>query len=196
MRAGGPGTAVEISTSGIVNIHADTGFRRRLDALGVGQVARCMQCMRCGSGCPAAFAMDLTPPQVIRMAALGLREQVLSCKTIWVCSSCVTCTARCPMEIDVAGVMDALKEIAIEDGYTSPERDTKLFHDTFIGVLRARGRINEPILLGNYKLKSLHLMDDVPAGLEMIKKGKIKYTPKVRGRKDVRKIIDRARKKP
>ena len=186
---------MEISASGIVNVHADPNFRRRLEEMGAGVVSRCIQCMRCGAGCPAAFAMDYTPPQVIRMAALGMRDEVLSCHTIWTCSACVSCTARCPMEIDVAAVMDALKQIAIEDGAESPEKDSRLFHEIFIGILRARGRMNEPLLIGNYKLRSRHLMDDAASGIEMLKKGKIKYTRKTSGRREVRRIIDRTRKK-
>ena len=54
--------------------------------------------------------MDLLPDRVIRMALLGQEDHVLGSNTIWVCSSCETCTTRCPNGIDIAGVMDWLKE--------------------------------------------------------------------------------------
>ena len=44
------------------------------------------------------------------MRALQMNdERVLASKTIWLCSSCYTCTTRCPRGIDVTGVMDALR---------------------------------------------------------------------------------------
>jgi len=148
--------------------------------------------MRCGVGCPVEFAMDYNPTQIIRMCALGMEDEVLKSRTIWMCSSCVTCTTRCPMEIDVAGVMDILKEMAVERGIECPEPNTKRFHDIFMGIVRARGRMNEPMLFGHYKLQTKSFMDDMEIGKEMMKKMKIKYSPKVKGHKEVRKIIDKA----
>jgi CO dehydrogenase/acetyl-CoA synthase alpha subunit len=55
--------------------------------------------------CPVAFAMDYKPNQICRWS-LGMKERVLSSKTIWVCASCYTCSTRCPNDIDIAKVMD------------------------------------------------------------------------------------------
>ena len=175
---------------------AEPAFRQRLEEKGILNITRCMQCMKCGVGCPVAFAMDYNPTQIIRMAILGMKDEVLSSHTIRLCSSCVTCTTRCPMEIDVTGVMDALKEIADEDGYASPEKETTLFNYTFMGVVRARGRVNEPILFAHYKLKSKRYFEDMDKGREMMKKGKIKYARKVKGHDEVKKVIDKVTHKP
>ena len=32
---------------------------------------------------------------------------------VWMCVSCETCFARCPMKIDMAAIMDALRNIAV-----------------------------------------------------------------------------------
>ena len=192
MRPAAEGTAME---SGIVNAKADPGFRRLLDERGARNLSRCMQCMKCGVGCPIAFAMDYNPTQIIRMAILGLKEEVLSSHTIWLCSACETCTTRCPMEIDVAGVMDAIKELAVVEGYPSPEPNTKKFHDIFMGIVRARGRVNEPMLFGHYKLRTRTLFDDLELGKQMALKGKIKYARKAPGAGEVRKIFDRLKPK-
>jgi len=86
---------------------------------GLTSVSSCYQCKKCSAGCPLTFAMDFYPDQVIRLALLGQEEQVLGCRTIWVCSSCETCTTRCPNNIDIAGVMDWLKEAAIAKLFSS-----------------------------------------------------------------------------
>ena len=117
-------------------------------------VSACYQCKKCSAGCPLTFAMDFYPDQVIRLALLGQEDTVLGCRTIWVCSACETCTTRCPNQIDIAGVMDWLKEEALRRGYASPQPAVTRFHQTFLDTVRlAGGRLSEPLLLGLYQLK-------------------------------------------
>ena len=119
---------------------------------GLTNVSACYQCKKCSAGCPLTFAMDFYPDQVIRLALLGQEDQVLGCRTIWVCSSCETCTTRCPNNIDIAGVMDWLKEEAIASGQASPQPGVTRFHQTFLDTVRlAGGRLSEPLLLGLYQ---------------------------------------------
>ena len=66
------------------------------------------------SGCPIGPEMDLLPSQIMRLAHLGLEGEVLESESIWLCASCEACTTRCPMEIDIAAVMDALRILAVE----------------------------------------------------------------------------------
>jgi heterodisulfide reductase subunit C len=42
----------------------------------------CYQCGKCTAGCPAAFAMDYPPRQVIRLLQLGLVDQALASESI------------------------------------------------------------------------------------------------------------------
>ena len=58
--------------------------------------------------------MDYKPNQVMQMVSLGMKDRLLSSKTIWVCASCYTCSTRCPNDIDIAGVMDWLRQTALE----------------------------------------------------------------------------------
>ena len=102
---------------------------------GLTSVSACYQCKKCSAGCPLTFAMDFYPDQVIRLALLGQEAQVLGCRTIWVCSSCETCTTRCPNNIDIAGVMDWLKEEAISSGQASPQPEVTRFHQTFLDTV-------------------------------------------------------------
>ena len=75
----------------------------------------CNQCGKCGAGCPVASALDLLPNAVIRLAQLG-QEDVLESQTIWVCAACQTCLSRCPKDVDVPRVMEALRTIAMQRG--------------------------------------------------------------------------------
>ena len=156
-----------------------------------GEKARlCYQCGKCSTGCLFNFAMDVLPHQAVKLIQYGQKERLLRSHTIWICAACVTCTARCPNDIDVARVIDTLREMALEEGIKPAENNIPLFHQCFLGNIRATGRISEPILMGSYKALSLDLLSDLGLAAEMLKKGKIKLIPSVvRSRRDVRHIF-------
>ena len=56
--------------------------------------------------------MDLTPDEVIRYVVLD-RPEVLNSKTIWLCSACFTCAERCPRDINITKIMEALRQIIL-----------------------------------------------------------------------------------
>lgn len=91
-------------------------FRERVKELSGEDVGLCYQCGACSSGCPLTDEMDLLPSTVMRMVQLGI-EEVLNSKTIWICSSCFTCQVRCPRGIDVANVMEALRQLILRRKY-------------------------------------------------------------------------------
>jgi len=72
----------------------------------------CYQCGTCSSGCPYVDDMDLTPDEVIRYIILD-RKEVLNSKTIWLCSACFTCAERCPRDINITKIMEALRQIVL-----------------------------------------------------------------------------------
>ncbi len=43
----------------------------------------------------------MDPRKFLRMAALGMDEEVLSTKWVWMCSMCQRCIYVCPMKIDI-----------------------------------------------------------------------------------------------
>ncbi len=149
---------------------------------GTTTLSACFQCKKCSSGCPLTFAMDLLPDRVIRLALLGQEDTVLGCRTIWVCSSCETCTTRCPNNIDIAGVMDWLKEAAVSRGYGSPQPEVTRFHQTFLQTVRlAGGRLSEPLLLGLYQLKTPNIFGKLKSG-DLTKEVRLAYALARRGR--------------
>jgi heterodisulfide reductase subunit C len=57
--------------------------------------------------------MDILPNQIIRYAQLGLKDELLQSKAIWICASCMTCNTRCPKGINVAEVIEAIRQILL-----------------------------------------------------------------------------------
>jgi len=159
------------------------------------EIEACYQCQKCASGCPIAEYGEMDTNQVLRMIQFGLKDEILKSKAIWVCVGCETCGARCPNGIRIAAVMDALREMAIEEGVAPGEKDIYLFHQCFLDSVKSYGRVHEGTMLMKYKLKSGHLMDDVGVGLKMFLKGKLALFPhSVPSKTEVRRIFDWAKK--
>jgi heterodisulfide reductase subunit C len=97
-------------------------FKDRVKELSGENVDLCFQCGACSSGCPMTQEMDYLPSKVIRMAQLGL-EEALESKTIWVCTTCFNCEVRCPRGIDIANVMEALRQMVLRKKYNRVSLD-------------------------------------------------------------------------
>lgn len=66
-----------------------------------GNLNACLTCGLCSSGCPATGLADMDPRKFLRMAALGLDEEIKNHNWVWMCSMCMRCNTVCPMEINI-----------------------------------------------------------------------------------------------
>ena len=152
------------------------------------ELSRCYQCRACGNGCPFVAAMDYTPNQVLRLVQFGMREEVLRCKTIWICVGCHTCSSQCPMGIDIAAVMDTLRLMAVEEGVPIGKPNIIDFHEEVLRSLEKHGRAHKLSIMLGYKRQTGGWLKDVDVGLKMLAKRKLELRPsRVR---DVSEIAD------
>lgn len=180
-------------------IQPDYKFLEKLESTGPFDASACFQCRKCTNGCPATFAMDLFPDEVIRLVILGQREKVLRSRTIWVCAACETCTTRCPNGVKIAELMDCLKEMAMREEVPSPQPQILALHRAFLDDLKRRGRVFEGTLVARYLLGSGELqrkwkdgtwIDEMKLGWKMFWKGRLPLVPKgIKGKKEVRQIL-------
>jgi heterodisulfide reductase subunit C len=151
----------------------EAGFVSQLGQSG-GMIRRCVQCGTCTASCPLSAAMDITPRRMWRMVSLGLTEEVLHSKTMWLCSMCYKCQVRCPRGIPLTELIARLKQTALDRGQAQ-SRASSAFYRTFAQVMRRYGRVRELEFMARYFLAS----DPVGAlsysglGLAMFKRGKI-----------------------
>lgn len=154
-------------------------------------VNRCWHCWTCGGGCPFSDHMDLMPNQVIRLIQMGAGDEALKCRTIWLCVGCHTCSSQCPNSIDVAAVMDALRQLAIREGVASPEADIFRFHKYIYQSIQRHGRLNKLEAMVQFKISTGDLFSDVQSGLKMLTRGKLELIPRrVTGQAEVDRIFD------
>ena len=152
-----------------------------------GDVMSCYQCTKCSSGCPVAARSDLKPHELVRLLQFDQREEVLASRFIWECTSCQTCTTRCPQMVDIAALNDALRIMSHATGRVP------VFNDAFLASVRNRGRVYELGLMAAYKLRTGRFMEDADKAPMMFSKGKLPLVgPRVSGRAQRKAMFRRA----
>jgi heterodisulfide reductase subunit C len=169
----------------------DLAFIEQVSELSHQNVSRCYYCLRCSAGCPAAYAMDFTPAQILRLVQLGQKDALLQSSAIWLCIGCETCGTRCPNEIHAGAVIDALRHIAIAEGVPAAERSVFKLHEAFLNSIRRFGRLHELSMILEHKLTSRDLLSNLDMGIDMFLKGKIHLLPKrIKGMDQVKTLFE------
>ncbi len=153
----------------------------------------CYQCRKCAAGCPVSFAMDYKPSQIIHAIRLGMEDVVFNSKTMWLCASCETCTTRCPQEVDVAKVMDAVKIVALRRGIKPTVPQVASFYRAALANIKKCGRMYELGMIIGLKLRTFEFFKDAQLGMKMFKKGKLKMIPSLTGAVRTWKIFSRVK---
>lgn len=171
-----------------------SSFQKTIEEDSGEKVKHCYQCGKCSAGCPLAFEMDYLPNQIMRMVQLGMEEQVLASRTIWLCASCMTCSARCPREIDVAEIMDYLRRLAYKKRILpKDETEIPLFNKIFLRNIELFGRVYEMGLIAMFNTFSGEFFKDTSLAPKMFWKQKIGlFPPKIKNIKQVRQIFKKS----
>jgi heterodisulfide reductase subunit C len=168
----------------------DLNFSKEIKRLCGTDFHTCLQCRSCSGGCPFSDHMDYMPNGVMRLVQLGLKAEALACNTIWICVGCHTCSIQCPMAIDIAAVMDALREKAVSENLDIREPDILNFHREVLNSIERYGRTHKLEIMLRYKLKTRDLVSDWAVGLKMLAKRKLDLTPpKIERIGDMKKIF-------
>lgn len=115
----------------------------------------CYQCRRCAAGCPVGEETGfVTPDRLIRMVALGDREQALNNQLVWKCVSCYTCGTRCPNDIQTARITETIKKMCKEADLEALSPKVDHFHKSFTDAGLGRGRVNEMAFMISYEIKN------------------------------------------
>jgi len=115
-------------------------------------IKKCFSCGTCTAGCPVREVTDrYNPRKIIRMALLGMKNEVLSSQFIWLCSSCYTCHERCPQDVRIPELMNAIKNIAVREGHLPPPMKAQ------IDFLSSCGRLLEITDFENEKRRQSNL---------------------------------------
>jgi heterodisulfide reductase subunit C len=152
----------------------------------------CLQCQKCTSGCPVSGIADLKPHEIVRMVQFGQRDELLSSKMLWQCTSCQTCATRCPQQVSVAAINDGLRRLSAR-AKVKTNSAVPAFNDIFMKSVRKRGRMHEAGLMAAFKLHTLRLFQDLGKLPMMLWKGKLPlFQSAAPGRSEREQIFARA----
>ena len=127
----------------------DLKFKRQVEEESGQNLSACYQCGKCTAGCPGAQFYDRQVSQIMRAVQMGLKEEALKNRSLWLCLSCSTCSARCPNNIDVAAVMETLRMMARREGWVQ-DRPIESFWKAFLDTVHVTGRSYELGVMADY----------------------------------------------
>ncbi len=100
----------------------------------------CTKCSLCYSSCPAEIDKRFLGPAslthnyrfLVDTRDEGLNDRLKDAtETIWLCTSCDSCTMSCPKDIDCALALDDERSLIVEEGAPMPKTVKDVFDSTF-----------------------------------------------------------------
>lgn len=140
----------------------DMGFAEAVAKAGGEKINLCIQCGTCTASCPSGRRTAFRTRQLIRRALLGFRDDVLSSKDLWLCTTCYTCLERCPRGVDPTDVILAIRTMAVKAGHMLDR------HKLVAGFVLKSGHA-VPINDSNRKLRKDLGLTEVPPTTHMYK---------------------------
>ncbi len=92
-------------------------FFNEMVAAGAGDVNLCFQCGTCTAGCPSGRRTSYRTRKLMRMAQLGLKDEIVNSEELWECSTCYTCVERCPRQVPIVDIVISLRNMAVAEGH-------------------------------------------------------------------------------
>lgn len=166
------------------------------------KLSMCMQCGMCSGSCPIGTEMDHGPRKLFMMIRAGMKDAVLSSNTMYNCTSCYRCVVRCPRGVPVTYILQDLGRVAVQAGYAEAKKtDNARFAKAFNWSTRAFGRTDERLFTLKYYLSFgivtaiKKAMANMPIALGLLKTKRMHFGAphRIKGTKDLRAILDKAR---
>jgi heterodisulfide reductase subunit C2 len=167
---------------------SDPQFTKQVLNLAGSEVRSCIQCGTCSAACPTAHLMDNSIRRLVKLVLEGKKVEALQSGSIWLCTSCLLCTVRCPRGIKPRVLVGALKDIFERDGRKGKDQ---AYEDLFTRQIKEDGRISETVLSAQYLLANpMSAVQTMEMGLELLPRGKIVMEKdKINGIDEVKKIF-------
>jgi heterodisulfide reductase subunit C len=96
---------------------------------------KCYACGTCVSRCliQQKLEPEYNPRRLLRLVMMERRKEAYESLTTWLCSACDLCYPACPQEIHISGVINAVRQLAVEAGYKPVIQSAKVNQQTCVG---------------------------------------------------------------
>lgn len=82
------------------------------------RLRHCYQCGKCSSGCDVnRLDGSFQPHRLLHLISIGAIDKVLKSADIWKCTTCFTCSERCPQGIRVTDILWNMRAMAVKSGH-------------------------------------------------------------------------------
>ena len=95
---------------------ADPTFVGDVEKISGTEAHICYQCGTCTGSCPSAPRSSYRIRNFMRRANLGLKDVSLNDPDLWLCTTCYTCSDRCPRDLIPTDVIMAMRNMAAKQG--------------------------------------------------------------------------------
>ncbi|MFX1236754.1 MAG: (Fe-S)-binding protein [Promethearchaeota archaeon] len=125
-------------------------------------ILSCFECGKCTSSCPVGEQFLLNPHQITRLAAFGVKNQILDDKILRYCLTCRTCQEYCPQNVDFIEFIRFARTLLVKQGIK--------YEETHDGILTLISEIQADLPYG-FKIPP----DVIPDGYKTLRKGKTAF---------------------
>ncbi len=91
----------------------DPEFRKEILKYGADNFSKCYNCGNCTAVCNLTETSAVFPRIFIRKGLLGLKDEIIRSRELWLCYGCGDCSDTCPRQADPGAYMAALRRYAI-----------------------------------------------------------------------------------
>ena len=70
-----------------------------------------MTCGGCASACPISGVDGIDPRKLVRMAVLGLEQEILDSQWPWKCTMCGKCERACPQNVEIVSLVHRIRSL-------------------------------------------------------------------------------------
>jgi heterodisulfide reductase subunit C2 len=173
-------------------------FLEDVNAKSGANVLECYQCGKCVGTCPVSQYMDFPPRMMMQMIKLGMRDECYTANSHWFCLTCSACSGRCPREIEIPAVMEAVRHLAIEENTLNKSKkvkDIRKSHEIFLSMVKRFGRNYELLMMAEFNVLTGNLFKDMHLAPKALLKGKIPLGVKpLKGTKAIKRMFKIAEK--
>jgi len=97
-------------------------FRKLIEEQSSKIMGKCFQCGECGSVCPIGYVREEHSPRKTIYKLLIEDEEVLDSDQLWLCTTCHSCSEKCPKGVDPDEIFIAARNYAYKSGHQCPGR--------------------------------------------------------------------------
>jgi ferredoxin len=91
----------------------DPNLLSELKEYGNGSIQSCFHCGNCTAVCSLSNTEDNFPRRLIRYAQMGMKDELIGSKELWLCYNCGECSETCPKQAEPAAFMMAARSYAV-----------------------------------------------------------------------------------